>query len=345
MLRLSRYPIVWYMLRRLGLTLLLALGVTIVTFMLTALVPIDPVVAVLGERAAADPQIVANYRAKYGLDQPLIIQYWTYLTNLLHGDWGMSQQTQRPVLQDLLSYAPATLELVFATIIFALVIGLIIGLAAALYRGKFPDHLARVVSLFGVSTPIFWLGIVLTMIFFGWLHILPSGGRVDPLLPRIQGGTGFMLLDAILAGQPVIFWSAAQHLILPAIVLGFGTLGLIIRITRTSVLEVLGNDYVRAGRAKGLENTTVVGRYVLRAASGSILTITGVAFGGLLAGTVLIETIFNWPGLGQYAYRSATTSDLSAIMGVTLFVSTAYILVNLVVDVLYMVLDPRVRLA
>ena len=343
-LRLSRHPVLHYTLRRLGLTLFLAFGVTVVTFVLTALVPIDPAVAALGERAAADPELVAAYREKYGLDQPLIVQYWVYLTGLLQGDWGMSQQTQRPVLQDLLHYAPATLELVFATIILAVVTGVLVGLAAALYRNRFPDHFARVLALLGVSTPIFWFGIVMIMIFFAQLKWLPSGGRVDPNLPKIQGGTGFLLIDSMLAGQPAIFLSALQHLILPSIVLGLSTLGLIIRITRASVLEVLGNDYVRSGRAKGLAGGTVVRRYVLRAASGSILTVTGVAFGGLLAGTVLIETVFNWPGLGLYAYRSATTGDLSAIMGVTLFVSTAYILVNLIVDLCYMVLDPRVRL-
>ncbi|UOQ56857.1 ABC transporter permease [Leucobacter allii] len=344
-LRLSRHPVLRYTLRRLGLTLFLALGVTVVTFVLSALVPIDPTVAALGERAAADPEIVAAYRAKYGLDQPLVVQYWVYLTGLLRGDWGMSQQTQRPVLEDLLSYAPATLELVLATIVLAVAVGVLVGLAAALYRNRFPDHAARVIALLGVSTPIFWFGIVMTMIFFAQLGWLPSGGRVDPNLPKLQGGTGFILIDSLLAGQPAIFWSGVQHLILPSIVLGLGTLGLIIRITRASVLEVLGNDYVRAGRAKGLSGGAVVRRYILRSASGSILTVSGVAFGGLLAGTVLIETVFNWPGLGLYAYRSATTGDLNAIMGVTLFVSTAYILVNLVVDLCYMILDPRVRLA
>ena len=343
-LRLSRHPVVSYVLRRLGLTLLLAFGITLITFTLTALVPIDPVVAALGERAAADPDIVAAYRAKHGLDQPLPYQYWLYLTGLLRGDWGMSTQTQRPVLQDLLAYAPATLELVFATIIMAVVLGVLIGLAAAVYRNRFPDHFARFIALMGVSTPIFWFGIVMIMIFFAQLKWLPSGGRVDPSLPQISGGSGFLIIDAISTGQPAILLSAMQHLVLPSIVLGLGTLALVIRITRASVLEVLGNDYVRAGRAKGLGSGTVIGTYVLRAASGSILTVTGVAFGGLLAGTVLIETVFNWPGLGLYAYRSATTADLNSIMGVTLFVSVSYILVNLIVDLCYMVVDPRVRL-
>lgn len=343
-LRLSRHPVVSYTLRRLGLTIMLALGVTIITFTLSALVPIDPVVAALGERAAANPDIVAAFRAKHGLDAPLPYQYWIYLTGLLSGDWGMSTQTQRPVLQDLLSYAPATLELVFATIILAVVFGVLLGLAAAVYRNKFPDHFARFVSLMGVSTPIFWFGIVMIMIFFAQLKLLPSGGRVSPSLPQIHGGTGFLIVDSIMTGQTQILLSALQHLILPSIVLGFGTLALVIRITRASVLEVLGNDYVRAGRAKGLSGKTVIGSYVLRASAGSILTVTGVAFGGLLAGTVLIETVFNWPGLGLYAYRSATTGDLNAIMGVTLFVSMAYILVNLLVDLFYMVVDPRVRL-
>lgn len=344
MLRLARHPALHFALRRLGLTLLLALGITIITFSLTALVPIDPVVAALGERAAGNPEIVANYRAQHGLDQPLPLQYWIYLTNLLQGDWGMSVQTQRPVLQDLLAYAPATLELVFVTIIAAVISGVLIGLAAALYRNRFPDHFARVIALLGVSTPIFWFGIVVVMIFFARLGWFPSGGRIDATMPKLSGGTGFLLIDTIAAGQPEMFLSVAKHLVLPAFVLGLATLGLIIRITRASILEVLGNDYVRAGRAKGLEERTVIQRYILRAASGTILTVTGVAFGGLLAGTVLIETVFRWPGLGMYAYRAATTADLNAIMGVTLFVSVSYVLVNLIVDLLYMVLDPRVRL-
>ncbi len=344
LLRGSRHPVVSYTVRRLGLTLLLAFGITLITFTLTALVPIDPVVAALGERAAGDPDIVAAFRAKHGLDEPLPYQYWLYVTALLRGDWGMSTQTQRPVLQDLMSYAPATLELVFATILLAVILGVFIGLAAALKQNKFPDQLARFLALMGVSTPIFWFGIVMIMIFFAQLGWLPSGGRVDPSLPQISGGTGFLIIDAMTTGQPAVLLSAMKHLILPSIVLGLGTLGLIIRITRASVLEVLGNDYVRAGRAKGLGAATVTGKYVLRAASGSILTVTGVAFGGLLAGTVLIETVFNWPGLGLYAYRSATTADLNSIMGVTLFVSMAYIFVNLLVDLLYMVVDPRVRL-
>ncbi|HWM33917.1 MAG TPA: ABC transporter permease [Pseudolysinimonas sp.] len=342
--RRRRHPLIEYTLRRLGLMALLALGITIITFVLANIIPIDPVVANLGERAAANPEVVAAYRARYGLDQPLIVQYVIYLGNLLRGDFGMSQQTGRPVLADLLAFAPATLELVIGAIVFSLLVGVTLGTAAALRRGGAPDHAARFVSLIGVSTPIFWLGIVASYVFFAQLHLLPSGGRVSPTMPRISGGTGFLVLDSILAGNPAILGDVLQHLVLPATVLGASTLGLIVRFTRTSVLEVSGNDYVRSAKAKGLAPRSVVGRYILRGAAGPILTVTGVAFGGLLAGTVLVETVFNWPGLGQYAFRAASTADLSAIMGVTLFVSLSYIIINFIVDLLYMVIDPRVRL-
>jgi peptide/nickel transport system permease protein len=339
-----RRPLVRFILRRLGLTAVLAVGITVISFLLTNVVPINAAAANLGDRAASDPEIVAAYEARYGLDRPAVVQYFYYVKNLLQGDLGISQQTKRPVVEDLSAFAPATLELVFAAVVFVVVVGVALGTWAALRRNRFPDHLARMVAMLGVSTPIFWLGLVASFVFFAKLGWLPSGGRLDSVYVAPPDITGFLIIDSLLAGDWHALSSAAAHLVLPSVVLGVYTLGLIIRFTRTSVLEVIGQDYVRAAEAKGLSGTETTFRYILRAAAGPIVTVTGVAFGTLLAGTVLIETVFNWPGLGQYAYRAATTGDLAAIMGVSLFVSLAYILINLVVDLLYMALDPRVRL-
>ncbi|MGW4096455.1 ABC transporter permease [Mycobacterium sp. NPDC004974] len=339
-----RRPLVRYALRRLGLTAILAVGITVVSFLLTTVVPINAAAANLGDRAASDPEVVAAYEARYGLDRPPVVQYFIYLKNLLQGDLGMSQLTHRPVVEDLGAYAPATLELVMAAVLFVVVVGVALGTWAALRRNRFPDQLARIIAMLGVSTPIFWLGLVASFVFFAKLGWLPSGGRLDSTFVAPPKITGFLTIDSLLAGDLPAFASAASHLVLPSVVLGVYTLGLIIRFTRTSVLEVLGQDYVRAAEAKGLSGTETTFRYILRAAAGPIITVTGVAFGTLLAGTVLIETVFNWPGLGQYAYHAATAGDLSAIMGVSLFVSLSYILINLVVDLLYMALDPRVRL-
>ncbi len=324
---------------------LLGLGVTMIAFILTHLVPGDPAEANLGQRAGSDPVAVRIFREHYGLDKPLPVQYVVYLTNLLHGDMGESEQSRRAVRADLGEYIPATAELALTSIVLSAVLGVGLGVLAALRRNKLTDQVLRVVSLGGMSMPSFWLALVALYVFFYQLSLVPGSGRLDPGVQRPISMTGLYTLDALLSGRMDIFSNAAAHLILPACVLAAFNMGLFTRFTRSAVLEVLENDYVRTARAKGLPERVVIFNHVLRAASPPVITVIGLAFGNVMTGTVLVENIFSWPGIGQYSYRSATTLDLPAIVGVMLFVALVYILANMAVDILYGVLDPRVRLA
>lgn len=339
----SRHPLLRYIAVRAVVSALLVLGVTLVTFVLTALVPADPAAAALGERSASDPAAVAAYRAEWGLDQPLPTQYGMYLSRLAHGDLGRSTQTRNPVATDLQAAFPATAELALAALTVSIVLGVGLGLLAAMRHRSWLDQTIRVLSLVGISTPTFWLALLLFFVFFYQLGWAPGSGRLDPTFippPRV---TGFYTIDALLAGDLEVFRNAAGHLVLPGAVLTLYTVGLLTRFSRTAVLDVLGDDYVTAARAKGLPGRTVTLRYVLRGALLPILTVVGLTFGSLLSGAVLTETIFAWNGLGQYAYHAATTLDLQAIMGVGLVVGVTYIAINFVVDLLYGVIDPRVR--
>lgn len=340
-----RWPFLGYVARRLAASVLLTLGVSLVAFLLTNLVPGDPAAANLGQRAIEDPEAVAAFNARYGLDQPLPVQYWTYLTNLVQGDFGDSQQTGRPVRTDLAEFGPASAELALAAIVLSLVAGIGFGILAALRKDRLTDQVLRVFSLSGVSMPLFWLALLALYLLSFRLGWFPSAGRLGPGAPRPEQVTGLFTIDAIIAGDWATARTAALHVVLPATVLAAYTIGLLTRFTRSSVLEVLSNDYVRAAHAKGLPLGTVVRRHVLRAALVPIITVVGTAFASLLAGTVLVEQIFSWPGIGSYAYRSATNLDLPGIMGVTLFVAVVYITVNFVVDVLYGLIDPRIRTA
>jgi peptide/nickel transport system permease protein len=343
--RVPAPPFVRFLLRRLAALVLLGLGITLVAFMFTQLVPGDPVAANLGEQAAADPAVVEAFRERYGLDEPLPLQYWRYLTNLLHGDLGESLQDHQPVRQNLGTYVPATAELAILSTIIAVLVGTTFGVVAAVRRNRSADHLLRVVSLAGISMPTFWIALVALYVFFYRLGWFPGGDRLDPGVLAPPHRTGMYGVDALLAWEWSTAWDALHHMILPALVLAAYNVGLLTRYTRSAVLEVIENDYVRAGRAKGLPERTVLLRYVLRAALPSVVTVIGLVFANVLTGTVLVETIFAWPGIGQYAYRSAVTLDLPAIMGVSLFVAVVYISVNFVVDVLYGVIDPRIRVA
>ncbi|WP_245982099.1 ABC transporter permease [Mycetocola tolaasinivorans] len=334
-----------YVAVRLGLSVLLMFGVTVVTFVLTNLVPADPVQAALGEQAAADPAIVAKFRADNGLDQPLVAQYFTYLNNVLHGNFGVSTQTRMPVADELASAVPATIELALAAIIFSTLIGIGLGLWAALKQRTIVDQIIRVVSLIGLSWPTFWLALVVYYVFFFVLGIFPGSGRLDPVSIAPPQVTGLYTVDSLIAGQWGTFWDALYHLVLPASVLALYTIGLLTRFARSAVLEVLDLDYVKAATAKGLPRRTVVFGYVLRGALVPIITVLGLAFGSLLSGTVLVEKVYSWHGLGEYSFAAATKLDLPAIMGVGLIVGFVYIGLNFLVDVLYGVIDPRVRLA
>jgi peptide/nickel transport system permease protein len=330
--------------RRLGIGAVLVVGITLVAFILTHLIPGDPAAANLGQTALGDPAIVKAFYHEYGLDKPLPEQYVIYLWKLLHGNLGISEHSHRAVATDLSQYFPATMELALFAIVISIVVGVGLGVLAAVRRGRPVDGGLRVFSLLGVSMPTFWVALFAFYIFFFRLGWLPSGGRLSPGLNAPTTITGLYTVDALLGGQWSLFVNALQHLVLPGMVLGIFTVGTVLRFTRASVLEVINNDYVRAARAKGLSEWTVIRRHIMRPALISIATVAGLAFGSLLSGTVLVENIFSWPGIGEYAYQSAINLDLPAIMGVSIVVAIIYIVINLLVDLLYTILDPRIEL-
>jgi peptide/nickel transport system permease protein len=329
--------------RRLIALAMLMVGITLVAFLLTHLVPGDPAAANLGPAALSNPDIVKAFNIKNGLNRPLPIQYLKYLAGLFHGNLGTSLHTSNPVSHDLAMYVPATLELAVTAIILSLIVGVPLGVIAAMKRNTWVDQLLRVVSLSGISLPTFWLALVAYYVLFFKLGWLPGGGRLNPADNAPPHYTGLYTVDSLISGNWGLFWDAFKHLILPALVLAAYTIGLLTRFTRASVLEVLNNDYVRSARAKGLPERTVIMRHVLRPALIPILTVFGLAFGNLLSGTVLVEKIFSWPGIGQYAYDSALNLDLPAIMGVTIVVAIIYVGINFVVDIMYGLIDPRIR--
>ena len=336
---------VLFILRRLGAAALLVVGTVLVAFVLTTVLPGDAATARLGERAASDPAIVAAMRVKLGLDRPLYEQFFLYLGNLLHGDLGTSVHTGNPVLADLNQFGPASAELALAATLIALIVGCGFGIVSALRANGALDNVLRALSLGGVSVPLFWLALIATSFFAIQLRWFPTSGRLDAGVAPPPRVTGFVTVDSLLSGNLPLFAQAVGHLALPALVLSAPMVGLLLRFTRASVLDVLGQEYVRAAEAKGLSPRTVVFDYVLRGALVPVITVVGTAFASLLAGTVLVEQIFAWPGIGSYAYRSATTLDLSAIIGVTIFVALIYIAVNLITDILYGLIDPRIRRA
>ena len=332
-----------FLLRRAVALVLLAVGITLVVFVLTQLVPSNAVATNLGEQAAADPAAVAAFKAHYGLDKPLPVRYWLYLQHLVQGDLGQSSLTHDAVTHDLGQFIPATAELALYSIVIAAVFGITFGVVAAMRRNRPADHVLRVVSLGGISMPTFWIALVALYLGFFKLGWFPGADRLDPgVLPPPQK-TGLYTIDALLAGQWGLFVQALHHLVLPALVLAAFNVSLLTRYTRSAVLEVVGNDYVRAARAKGLPERVVVTRYILRAALPSVITVLGLVFANVLTGAVLVEKIFSWPGIGQYAYQAAVNLDVPAIAGVSLFVAVVYITVNFIVDVLYGVIDPRIR--
>lgn len=326
--------------RAAGLVFVLA-GVSVITFTLIQLVPVDPAVAALGQNAR-DEQIEA-FRQRYGLDRPPLEQYFTYVGRLLQGDLGLSIRTRRPVADDLRDYLPATIELALAAMLVALLVGVSLGILAAVRRNSLLDAATRVFALVGGSLPIFFLGLLLLAVFYSRLRWLPGPGRIDPLLTPPPRVTGMYTLDSLFAGDWQALRSSVTHLVLPAATLGYASAAVLLRMTRSAMLEVLGNDYIRTARSKGLAERVVLLRHALRNALIPVLTTVGIVFGGLLSGAVLTETIFAWPGLGRYATASAVSLDFPAVMGVTLVAATVYPAVNLLVDLSYHVVDPRVR--
>ena len=320
-----------------------ALGVTLISFIVAHSVPTDPIVSNLGQIASQRPEIVKAFREKWGLDRPLHEQYFTFVRNLARGEFGTSINTRRAITKDLALFLPATVELATAAVMFALLLGLPLGIFAAVRRDGPIDHLARSVSLIGVSIPIFWLATVSLVLFYATLHWTVGPGRLGPQVEPPEYVTGLFTLDSLLDGDFETFQDAVSHLILPSLVLASSITGLITRITRSSMLEVLSQDYTRTARAKGLRESLVVARHGLRNALIPTVTVLGLAYGGLLSGAVMTETIFAWPGLGRYAFQSVRTNDFPAIMAVTFVIGIVYVVVNLIVDLLYGWLDPRIH--
>ena len=332
-----------YLIRRLILLIPMLFGIIVVAFVVSHVVPGDPAAVNLGQYAMSDPKIVAAFRHQWGLDKPAPVQFLFYLGQLLHGNMGISQQTHRPVAQDLAEYLPATAELAIAAIVISIAAGIPLGIISAVYHNRLPDHLSRLLALMGVSVPVFWLGLIGLDVLYVHFSLLPGPGRLDESLAPPHTITGLYTLDSLLSGNWVDLRSSVAHLILPGLVLaGFST-GLFTRITRSAMLEVLGRHYIRTARAKGLAGWWVIVRHALPNALVPTLTSVGLAFANLLTGAVLAETIFNWPGIGRYAYQAAVNLDFPAIMGVTIVVAFIYIVVNLIVDLLYGVVDPRIR--
>jgi peptide/nickel transport system permease protein len=332
-----------FIVRRLFTLIPILLGVSILVFIWIRLLPGSPAEALLGERAT--PASIAQIRHQFGLDRPLYIQYWRYLDEtVVHLNLGTSIKTFRPVTEELKERFPATVELALAAMIFAVTFGIPLGFLAAKKYGSAFDHGSLLASLIGISIPIFFLGLILKYIFAVRLHWLPSIGREDVLAIRSHP-TNFYILDAIINGDPEALWDTIRHLILPAIALGSIPLAIIARITRASVLDVQNEDYVRTARAKGLPPHEVDSRHVLRNAMLPITTIVGLQTGLLLSGAVLTETVFAWPGVGSWLKDAIFDRDYPVLQGGILFLAIVFVFVNLVVDISYALLNPRIRLS
>ncbi|MEN9659531.1 ABC transporter permease subunit [Iodobacter fluviatilis] len=330
-----------FIFRRLSVTIPTFLGITVLAFALIHMIPGDPVLVMVGERRL-DPEFYRQALIRLGLDQPLYVQYWQYLLKVLHGDLGFSLVTHEPVISDFWALFPATFELSMCAMLFATVTGLAAGIVAATRRGTAIDHAVMGTALTGYSMPIFWWGLLLIMLFSVQLGWTPVSGRLDLEfdIPRV---TGLMLIDTLISGEEGAFKSAVMHLILPTIVLGTIPMAVIARMTRSSMLEVLREEYIRTARAKGLSKTRIVLVHALRNALMPVVTVIGLQVGTMLAGAVLTESIFSWPGIGKWLIDSISRRDYPVVQGGILLIATLIIIVNLVVDVLYGIINPRIR--
>ncbi|ORM70814.1 dipeptide ABC transporter permease DppB [Pantoea rwandensis] len=333
-----------FIFRRLGLVIPTFIGITLLTFAFVHLIPGDPVLIMAGERGIS-PERHAQLMAQFGLDQPMWKQYITYINGVLHGDLGISLKSRIPVWDEFVPRFKATLELGICAMIFAIAVGIPVGVLAAVKRGSVFDHTAVGISLTGYSMPIFWWGIMLIMLVSVQLNLTPVSGRISDIifLDDSHPLTGFMLIDTLIWGEPGDFKDAVMHMILPAIVLGTIPLAVIVRMTRSSMLEVLGEDYIRTARAKGLTRMRVIVVHALRNAMLPVVTVIGLQVGTLLAGAILTETIFSWPGLGRWLIEALQRRDYPVVQGGVLLVAILIIVVNLLVDLLYGVVNPRIR--
>ena len=331
-----------FLLKRLALTIPTFVALMFVTFFMLRLVPGDPIEARRGERGL-DPVRLEQLRHEMGLDQSILKQFWDYASGLVHGDFGTSIVSKSPVLHDFFTLFPATVELTVCAMIFAIGFGIPAGVIAAVRRGKFIDQALMVTALAGYSMPIFWWGLVLILFFSNTLHLTPVSGRIDLIKYFYPQPTGFLLIDSLFSGPKGAFADALRHLVLPTIVLGTVPLGAIARMTRSSMLEVLDEDYVRTARAKGLSPFRVTGIHALRNAMIPIVTAIGLQMGSLLAGAFLTETIFSWPGIGHWMVESIGRRDYPVLQGGIMLVATVVILLNVMIDMTSGVINPRLR--
>ena len=332
-----------FLLTRLSLVIPTFFGMTLLAFFLIRLVPGDPIETLAGERGI-DPVRHEMLRKEYGLDRPIMVQYGIYISRVLHGDLGKSMITQAPVLSEFGALFPATIELALCAIIFALVVGIPAGIIAAVRRNSIFDHGVMGVSLTGYSMPIFWWGLLLILLFSVQLGWTPVSGRIS-VQYFIEPITGFLTIDALLSGEKGAFKSAVSHLILPTIVLGTQPLAIIARMTRSAMLEVLGEDYIRTARAKGLSTIRVIAVHALRNALIPVVTVIGLQVGVLFTGAILTETIFSWPGVGKWLIEAISRRDYPVLQGGVLLLGLIVMAVNLLVDVTYGVINPRIRKA
>jgi peptide/nickel transport system permease protein len=326
--------------RRLFFLVFVLFGLSLITFGLSHIVPGDPARLMAGPRASKSA--VAKIREKYGLDDPVPVQYINYVQGIFRGDLGTSFTTRRPVLDDLKRYLPATLELGLVSFIMSTLIGIPLGVISSVKRDKLPDHLARFVSISGLALPVFWLAIMAQFIFFGRLGWLPDGARIPIGTDPPPNVTGLYTIDSLLAGDLSLFKLSLTHLILPATVLAYGSLAVITRMVRGGMMEVLNQDYIRTARAKGIAPNGVIYGHALKNAMLPTVTSLGLQIGLLLSGAFLVEIVFSWPGIGRYAVEAIQRLDYNATMATTLIIALIFVLMNLVVDILYLFLDPRI---
>ncbi len=334
-----------YILRRLALAIVVLVGVMLLTFAVARIVPSDPAALYAGPRPTAAQ--IATVRVRLGLDQPMPVQFARYVGSILQGDLGQSFKTRRPILDDLRAFLPATLELVIAATILAVIIGIPVGVLAAASRGRAFDVFSRLFSVAGVSIPSFWLALLLQLLFFSILGWLPLGGRIDnktALLHPITTVTGFYTIDAAITGNWAAWGDALRHLVLPSVVLATYPVGLTIRMLRAAMIEVLSEPYITAARAAGLSRRAILFRFALKNAIVPTLTALGLSFAYSITGAFLVETVFQWPGVGKYVTDAVLNVDFPVVMAVTLVVTVIYIAINLITDLLHAVIDPRVKL-
>ncbi len=330
-----------YILKRLAWMVFVLFGVMTVVFFISRVIPADPVAAMLGGQAP--PELIEQVRAKWNLDKPLYDQYLIYLWRLLQGDLGVSISTGKPVAEDLLQFFPATFELATAATILSIFFGIILGIISAVRSGRVMDHLSRLSALLGISMPVFWLGLLMLLLFYYLLGWLPGAGQLPYYMSRPPRVTGLITIDSLIAGRFDAFQSALKHLVMPAVVLSFFGIAAVSRITRSSMLDVLREEYINTARAKGLREANVVLKHALKNAMLPVSTISGITYGRLLEGSVITETIFAWPGLGRYATNAFLALDFPAVVGSTMLIALLYALTNLVVDISYAYLNPKIR--